>query len=352
MPVGTLATVKTLDQNDLEVLDARIILGNTYHLYLRPGIERMRKAGGLHRFMAWERAILTDSGGYQVNSLADLNTITDEGVVFQSHIDGSKHLFTPPDVVGFQHVLGPDIMMAFDECTPFPATREYALGAGERSLRWAGECLDAYDKLDRKSAWGDPQALFGIVQGSVYPDLRERFTRETVAMGFPGYAVGGTCVGESKADTWKAVETVVTGLPTDAPHYMMGSGPPEDLVEGVGLGIDMFDCVIPTRNARNGSVFTRKGKMNLRNARFAEDFAPIDSECSCPTCRRYTRAYLRHLIQCNEILGLRLATIHSVHTFLEMMRQMRASILAGAFAEWRRDFLQLLGTDSEEAADA
>ena len=196
------------------------------------------------------------------------------------------------------------------------------------------------------------KALFGIVQGSVYPDLRERFTRETVAMGFPGYAVGGTCVGESKADTWKAVETVVTGLPTDAPHYMMGSGPPEDLVEGVGLGIDMFDCVIPTRNARNGSVFTRKGKMNLRNARFAEDFAPIDSECSCPTCRRYTRAYLRHLIQCNEILGLRLATIHSVHTFLEMMRQMRASILAGAFAEWRRDFLQLLGTDSEEAADA
>jgi queuine tRNA-ribosyltransferase len=338
MPVGTMATVKTLGQEDLETLDARIILANTYHLALRPGVDLMQSAGGLHSFMGWKRAILTDSGGYQVNSLAELNQITDEGVTFQSHIDGSKHFFSPREVTRIQHVLGPDIMMAFDECTAYPSSYEYALAAGERTLRWAAECLDVYDATDRQSAWGSPQALFGIVQGSVYPDLRERFTRETVAMGFPGYAIGGTCVGEPKAETWKVVEAVVAGLPDEAPHYLMGSGLPEDLVDGVSRGIDMFDCVIPTRNARNGTVFTRQGRMNLRNARFADDFTPIDSECECLTCRRYTRAYLRHLIRCNEILGLRLATVHSLHTFLELMREMRVAIVEGRFAKWREGF--------------
>lgn len=338
MPVGTQGTVKTLCQEDLRGIDAHIILGNTYHLYLRPGMDVMAEAGGLHRFMNWDRAILTDSGGFQVHSLADLNKITEEGVVFQSHIDGSRHLFTPEKVIEIEHVLGPDIMMVFDECTPYPSTYDYAQKAGERTLRWAQQCMDKYNALDRRSLAGHTQALFGIVQGSTYLDLRARFTAETVAMDFPGYAIGGTCVGEPKEDTWQAIETVVAGLPHNRPHYMMGTGTPEDLVNGVMRGIDMFDCVMPTRNARNGTVFTRHGKLSIRNAKFARDFTPLDEACGCYTCQNYTRAYVRHLHHTKEVLGLRLSTIHNLYFYLHTMQEMRQAIIAGQFGSWRQTF--------------
>jgi queuine tRNA-ribosyltransferase len=338
MPVGTRATVKTLSQEDLESLDARIILGNTYHLYLRPGAEFIAETGGLHGFMGWDRAILTDSGGYQVRSLADLNKITEEGVVFQSHIDGSKHLFTPESVIRTQHLLGPDVMMIFDECNEFPCTEEYARESGERTLRWTEQCMKTYDSLGRRSVVGHEQALFGIVQGSIYPNLRERFADATVAMDFPGYAVGGTCMGEDKDDTWRAIESVVERLPVEKPRYMMGSGPPEDLVDGVTRGIDMFDCVIPTRNARNGSVFAPEGRLTIRNAKFKHDQSPLSPDC--PLINRYSRAYVRHLFQANETLGLRIASIASIDYFLSLMREMRSSIIAGTFAGWRATFIE------------
>ena len=336
MPVGTQGTVKTLSQEDLETLDARIILGNTYHLYLRPGTTLIEAAGGLHAFMGWDRAILTDSGGFQVRSLADLNKVTEKGVVFQSHIDGSRHLFTSESVIRTQHVLGPDVMMMWDECTPYPCTEEEARLSGERTLRWGAACLETYDALDRRSAAGHTQALFGIVQGSIFPGLRERFTDETVAMDFPGYAVGGTCIGENKPETWRAVETVVERLPREKPRYMMGSGPPEDLVDGVTRGIDMFDCVVPTRNARNGTVFTREGRLNIRGARFKDDLSPLDE--TCPLISRYSRAYVRHLLHTSEVLGLRLATLCSVHYFLQLMRNMRQAIIDQTFDEWLTAF--------------
>ena len=338
MPVGTQGTVKSLCQQDLKDLDARIILGNTYHLYLRPGSDLIAEAGGLHKFINWDRPMLTDSGGFQVNSLAKLNSISEEGVEFQSHVDGSRHLFTPERVIQIQQDLGADIIMAFDECTVYPCSREYAEEAGARTLRWTDRCLETLGSPIGRSTAGYPQALFGIVQGSTFPDLRRRFTQETVARGFPGYAVGGTVVGESKELTWEAVETVVEGLPEEAPHYLMGCGPPEDLVDGIIRGIDMFDCVMPTRNARNGTAFSRFGKLGLRNARFSRDFRPIDETCSCYTCRNYTRAYIRHLLHVNEILGLRLMTIHSLHFFLEMIREVRGAILSATLSEWRRQF--------------
>jgi queuine tRNA-ribosyltransferase len=337
MPVGTQATVKTLSQEDLETLDASIILGNTYHLYLRPGSEFIAEAGGIHGFMGWDRSLLTDSGGYQVRSLADLNKITEEGVVFQSHIDGSKHLFTPESVIRTQHLLGPDVMMVFDECNAFPCTEEYARDSGERTLRWAKQCMTAYDALGRKSASGHAQALFGVVQGSIYPKLRAQFADATVAMDFLGYAVGGTCMGEDKSDTWRAIETVVERLPAGKPRYMMGSGPPEDLVDGVTRGIDMFDCVIPTRNARNGSVFTSDGKLNVRNAKFKADLSPLSPDC--PLISRYSKAYVRHLLQANETLGLRIASVTSIDYFLTLMREMREAIIGDRFGDWRNAFL-------------
>ncbi len=348
MPVGTQGTVKTLSQRELRELDARIILGNTYHLYLRPGMALMTEAGGLHEFMNWDRAILTDSGGFQVHSLAALNKITEDGVVFQSHIDGSKHLFTPEKVIEIEHLLGADIAMVFDECTPYPCSREDAKAAGERTLRWARQCLDAYDKYGRKSLAGHAQALFGIVQGSTYPDLRVRFAEETVALNFSGYAVGGTCVGEPKEKTWEAVSTVASHLPADRPRYMMGSGTPEDLIRGVMRGIDMFDCVMPTRNARNGTVFTQRGKVSIRAARHAREFEPIDAGCACYACRNYTRAYIRHLHHTREILGLRLATIHNVHFYLQLMRQMRQAIIAGDFAHWQTTFTNFYKGTTDE----
>jgi queuine tRNA-ribosyltransferase len=339
MPVGTQGTVKALCQQDLRNVGARVILGNTYHLYLRPGERLIAEAGGLHRFTGWDRTILTDSGGFQVHSLAALSKITEEGVVFRSHIDGSSHLFTPEKVIEIEHALGADIVMAFDECTASPCSPDYAKQAGDRTLRWLKRCVDRYDSLGRRSANGSPQALFGIVQGSVYPELREAFADETIRFDLPGYAVGGTGLGERKADTWTAVETVTARLPEDRPRYLMGIGLPEDLIDGVVRGIDMFDCVVPTRNARNGTVFTRRGRMNFKSAAWARDFSPIDPDCRCYTCRNYTRAYLRHLYHAGEITGLRLATLHSVHFFVDMMHEMRSAILAGRFNAWRIGFL-------------
>ena len=339
MPVGTRGTVKTLGQQDLRDLDARIILGNAYHLYLKPGADLISEAGGLHGFMSWDRAILTDSGGYQLSSLAGLNKITEEGVQFQSHIDGSRHLFTPERVVEIQQAIGADVIMMFDECTAFPCTYDYARVAGERTLRWGARCLDAFSASAGRSSTGREQVLFGIVQGSTYSDLRARFADATVAMGFWGFAVGGTGMGEPGAATWQAVETVVERLPEASPHYLMGHGTPKDLVEGVSRGIDMFDCVIPTRNARNGTAFTRSGRMNLRNAKYARDLAPIDAACACYTCRNYSRAYLRHLVHSKEILGLRLLTLHSLHFYLSTMREMRTAILERRFSSWKETFL-------------
>jgi queuine tRNA-ribosyltransferase len=338
MPVGTQGSVKALCQRDLRDLDARVLLGNTYHLYLRPGERLVAERGGLHRFIGWDRAILTDSGGFQVHSLAALSRITEDGVRFRSHIDGSSHLFTPEKVVDIQHALGADIIMAFDECTASPRSFDYARQAGDRTLRWLRRCVDRHDELGRRSAGGSAQALFGIVQGSVYPELRERFAEETVRFDLPGYAVGGMGLGEDKARMWRMVEVVADRLPEDRPRYLMGIGLPEDLVDGVARGIDMFDCVVPTRNARNGTVFTRAGRMNFKSAAWARDGSPIDPRCGCYTCRNYTRAYLRHLYQAGEITALRLATIHSLHFFSDLMREMRSAILAGRFGEWRAAF--------------
>ncbi len=336
MPVGTQATVKTMSQGELEDMGAQIILCNTYHLYLRPGHELIEKAGGLHKFISWERPMLTDSGGYQVFSLADLNKVTEEGVSFQSHFDGSYHLLTPERAVEIQHALGADIIMVFDECTSYPCSYEQAKGSSEMTLRWAQRSIQRHRSLVEES--GKRQALFGIVQGSVYPDLRVKSAERLMELDLPGYAIGGLAVGEPKAKLWEIVDCTAELLPADRPRYLMGIGHPADLVEGVARGVDMFDCVIPTRNARNGTIFTRKGKMVLKNAQYAHDFSPIDPQCPCATCRRYCRAYIRHLFQTGEILALRLATFHSLYFFLETMRQMRQSIIEGTFSEWRAEF--------------
>jgi queuine tRNA-ribosyltransferase len=339
MPVGTRATVKTLTQRDLEELNARIILGNAYHLYLRPGHELIDRAGGLHGFMSWQRPILTDSGGYQVFSLGELNKIGEEGVRFQSHLAGSYHLFSPEKVMEIEHGLGADIIMAFDECTPFPCTRQYAEDSMEMTLRWADRCLQRHDQLAAERIHRPPQALFGIVQGSVYPDLRARCARRLVEMDLPGYAIGGLAVGEPRRDMLATIEATLPHLPAGKPRYLMGVGLPSDLVEAVTAGIDMFDCVIPTRNARNGTLFTPDGRLRIKNAKHAEDFSPPDPTCTCRTCCHYTRAYLRHLFQTDEILGLHLATFHNVHFYLQLMRDMRQAIIDGRFAAWQAEFL-------------
>ncbi len=338
MPVGTQATVKTLSQQDLRDLGAQIILGNAYHLYLRPGHDLVKRAGGLHGFMNWQRPILTDSGGFQVFSLNQLNKIQEEGVCFQSHLDGSYHMFTPEKVMEIEHGLGADIIMAFDECTPYPCTPEYACGSMETTLRWATRCLERHQALARERR-AVPPALFGIVQGSVYPELRARCARELSALDLPGYAIGGLAVGEPRVAMLGMIEETLPHLPAGKPRYLMGVGLPHDLVEAVGAGIDLFDCVIPTRNARNGTAFIRRGRVRLKNAILAEDFSPLDATCSCKTCAHYSRAYLRHLFQTNELLGLHLATYHNVYFFLQLMRDMRRAIIAGHFADWQGEFL-------------
>ena len=337
MPVGTRATVKTLSQQDLLELDAPIILANAYHLYLRPGHELVERAGGLHGFMNWPRPMLTDSGGFQVFSLKGLTQIEEEGVRFQSHLDGSYHLFSPERVMEIEHALGADIIMAFDECTPYPTTPEYARDSMERTQRRAERCVARHSDL--KTDARAPQALFGIVQGSVFPELRRRSAEALAALDLPGYALGGLGVGEPRDDMFRMIESTLPHLPVAKPRYLMGVGLPHDLVESVSAGIDMFDCVIPTRNARNSTLFTPRGRLRIKNAIYAEDLTPVDADCGCRTCRNYHRAYLRHLFQTDELLGLHLATFHNVFFYLELMRSARRAIVDGTFGDWRDDFL-------------
>ncbi len=332
MPVGTQATVKTMTPEEVKELGGRIILSNTYHLYLRPGHELIREAGGLHRFMNWDGPILTDSGGFQVFSLGPLRKITDEGVVFRSHIDGSEHFFTPEKAMGVQACLGSDIAMAFDECAPYPSTREYTLQALERTTRWAKRCLAAQG--------GGGQDVFGIVQGGMFADLRQKSARAIVGLDFPGYAIGGLSVGEPKQLMYEMLDQTVPLLPQEKPRYLMGVGSPDCLVEGVARGIDMFDCVLPTRMARNGSVLTRRGKLVVRNAIYARDFSPLDPGCDCYTCRNFTRAYVRHLIKAGEVLGIRLTTIHNIHFILHLMEEIREAIRDGRMLEYRNKFIE------------
>jgi queuine tRNA-ribosyltransferase len=339
MPVGTQATVKAALPSALrDDIGARIILGNAYHLFLRPGVDLIETAGGLHGFMGWDRSILTDSGGYQVFSLADLRKVDTDGITFRSHIDGSLHLFTPEKVIEVQARIGADIIMSFDYCTALPCERAEAELAVELTTAWARRGLAV--RGPRFSHYDHEQVVFGIVQGSSYADLRRRSMGELLEMEFPGYAVGGLSVGESKEQTWEMTEIVTGGLPVDRPRYLMGVGTPLDLVDGVARGIDMFDCVLPTRNGRNGTVFTNDGKMVLKNARYANDFRPIDEECGCDTCRSFTRAYIRHLFVAGEILGPVLATHHSLYYYCETMRRMREAIARDEFETWRRAFAE------------
>ncbi len=332
MPVGTAASVKTLDADDLRNLGAQIILGNTYHLYLRPGTQIIHDAGGLARFNGWRGPTLTDSGGYQVFSLKELRKITEEGVKFQSNIDGSYHMFTPERTIDIERDIGADIIMPLDVCVEYPTTHGEADRAERQTFRWAERAKDHWET--------DPggQTLFGIVQGSVYPDLRRRSAETMVTLDFPGYAIGGLSVGEPKSEMVPIIELMNETLPVDKPRYLMGVGTPADIVRSIDRGIDMFDCVLPTRNARNGSVFTWKGTMMIKSAAYSCDYRPIDEECGCLCCRSYSRAYLRHLLNVNEIAGLRLLTIHNLFLYLDLVRQARRAIVAGKFGEFRDQF--------------
>lgn len=338
MPVGTQACVKTLTQDDLRALGAQIILCNAYHLYLRPGVDIIRDAGGLHRFMVWDKAILTDSGGFQVFSLAQIAKVLPDGVKFRSHIDGSYHFLTPEKVIDIQVGLGADIIMCFDECTEYPASHQRAKDSMARTMRWAERC---YARWKESETVG--QVLFGIVQGSTFPDLRRESAARLAELGFPGYAIGGVSVGESKEEMLDVLHITVPCLPGNSPRYLMGVGSPEDFLEGVSLGIDMFDCVMPTRNARNGALFTSEGRLNIRNSRFQNDYGPLDPACGCPVCRTYSRAYLSHLYRSGEITALRLNTLHNLYYMLELAAQTRAAIRAGRFSEFKRTFLSPRG---------
>ena len=330
MPVGTQGTVKTLSPEELHTMGAGVILGNTYHLFLRPGHEIVKKAGGLHRFMNWDGAILTDSGGFQVFSLGALRKISEEGVAFRSHHDGSKQFLSPEKSMEIQMALGSDIAMAFDECTPYPADYEYACRSMRLTTRWAKRCQAVHNRED--------QALFGIVQGGMYAELRQESAEQLVAMDFPGYAIGGLSVGEPKPLMYEVLEQTVPFLPQNKARYLMGVGTPDCLVEGVARGIDMFDCVFPTRVARNGTAITSQGRVVIRNAAYIEDFMPLDPECDCYTCRNYSRAYLRHLIRCDEIFGLRLMSLHNLHYLIKLMHQIRTAIIDGNYPEFRKLF--------------
>ena len=330
MPVGTRATVKTMDGADLKALQSQIILGNTYHLNLRPGMGTIRAAGGLHAFMGWDLPILTDSGGFQVFSLAKMAKIQEDGVAFQSHIDGAPLFLGPREAMAIQRDLASDIAMVFDDCPPYPAEREQVQGAVERTTRWASECRD------QPKAEG--QLVFGIVQGGCYEDLREQSAREITAIDFDGYAIGGLSVGEPEPEMLRMAELTAPMLPADRPRYAMGLGTPVQLVELVARGVDMFDCVLPTRLARNGTAFTFGGAISLKGAAYREDFAPIEDDCDCFTCQNHTRAYLRHLLNVDEILGLRLLTIHNLRCYLRLMEVVRGHLKAGTFGEFRAAF--------------
>ena len=332
MPVGTLANVKTLTPEEIKDMNCGIILSNTYHLWLRPGEDVVKNAGGLHKFMNYDGPILTDSGGFQVFSLARPKDITEEGVKFKSHLDGKNLLLTPEKSIEIQNKLDSDIAMSFDECIPYPATYEYAKQSTDRTLRWAIRGKNVFNN--------ENQSLFGIVQGGEYEDLREYSAKETVKIGFDGYSIGGTSVGEDKVTMNKMIEYAVRHLPIDKPRYLMGVGEPIDLLEGVERGIDMFDCVLPTRLARHGNAFTRHGRINLKNAKYKEDFTPIDDTCDCYTCKNYTKAYVRHLITCDEMLGGRLLSIHNIRFLVKEMEEIREAIKNDNFKNYKEEFIK------------
>jgi len=332
MPVGTYGTVKTLSPADLREVGAQVVLGNTFHLWLRPGLEVIEAHGGLHRFMGWDGPILTDSGGFQVWSLGDLRRITEEGVKFQSPVNGDRLFLSPEESMRIQRVLNSDIAMVFDECTPYPAEEDAARESMELSLRWAERCRSAHE--------GNPNALFGIVQGGMHEHLRDASLAGLQAIGFEGYAIGGLSVGEPKRDMQRILRHTAPQLPADRPRYLMGVGTPEDIVFAVSQGIDLFDCVLPTRNARNGWLFTRRGTVKLRNSQYRLDTRPLDEDCDCYTCRHFTRAYLHHLQRVNEILGARLNTLHNLHYYHGLMGELRAAIRSGRLEDFAREFRQ------------
>lgn len=336
MPVGTQATVKGMSPDEVKSMGAGIILSNTYHLWMRPGSDIVREAGGLHKFMNWDRAILTDSGGFQVFSLSENRKINEEGVHFRSHIDGSKHILTPEKSIEVQNDLGSDIIMAFDECTPWPAEHSYAKHSLERTTRWLERCINAH-KNPRS------QALFGIVQGGTFADLRQQSAREITQFDLPGYALGGLSVGEPGHLMYEMLEATVPILPTDKPRYLMGVGSPDYLIEGSIRGIDMFDCVLPTRIGRNGTVLTHKGRMIVRDKKFSRDFGPIDEKCDCYVCKYYSRAYIRHLIKANEMFGLRLTSWHNIHFLLKLMEDVRQAIKDDRLLDFRNEFFAEFG---------
>lgn len=337
MPVGTQGTVKAITQQTLErEVNAEIVLSNTYHLYLRPGTQILEHAGGLHRFMNWNKPILTDSGGFQIYSLADLRKIKNDGVEFKSHLDGSKHYFTPQRVIEIQRSIGSDIIMPLDECTPYPCEYDYAKKSKELTSRWAKLNKEAFD--NSKPLYGHEQFLFGIIQGSVYKDLRENSAKDLTKIDFDGFAIGGLAVGEPIDEMYELVDFTTDFMPEEKPRYLMGVGRPENILEAIARGVDMFDCVMPTRNARNAYLFTSQGIVSMRNATYKDDMNPLDSNCGCYTCRNFTRAYLRHLFNAKEILALELATIHNLTFYLDLVREARKRIVDGSFVEWKNEF--------------
>ena len=336
MPVGTAGTVKAMKPEEVRDMGAQIILGNTYHLYLRPGHEVVKAAGGLHKFMNWERAILTDSGGFQVFSLGAMRKISEEGVEFRSHIDGSKHMLSPEKSMEIQNALGSDIMMAFDECAPYPADRNYVKNSLERTTRWLKRCKEFHNNTEQ-------QSLFGIMQGGMYKDLRKQSAEEIVELDLPGYAIGGLSVGEPKELMYEIMDDCVDYLPAEKPRYLMGVGSPDCLFEGVERGIDMFDCVLPTRIARHGMAMTSQGRVNIKNAKYERDFTPLDPHCDCYTCRNYSKAYLRHLFKCDEILSSMLMTTHNLHFLVNTMAGIRKAIEEDRFLEYKKEFYDSYG---------
>jgi queuine tRNA-ribosyltransferase len=369
MPVGTQGSVKAVSPRELRELEAQIILGNTYHLFVRPGLDVIRHFGGLHRFMNWDGPVLTDSGGYQIFSLAKLRKITDEGVRFQNHLDGTPTFISPEIAMDIQSTLGSDIAMVLDECPPWPCERDYAARSLEMTIRWARRCKEAASREARSSgapgvspalpqlpaadgsaATARPQLVFGIVQGATFPELRRASAEATVEVGFDGYAIGGVSVGEPEPEMMLAVENSEPFLPADKPRYAMGLGTPPQMIELIARGVDMFDCVLPTRLARNGTAFTASGTLNLKNAEFALQKEPLEEGCACPACREFSRGYIRHLVKAEEILGLRLITLHNLHFYLNLMARVRAAIDHGRFAEFRSRFLANYRTREETAA--
>ncbi len=338
MPVGTQATVKTLSPEEVKAAGSGVVLANTYHLWLRPGADIVEKAGGLHQFMQYDGPMLTDSGGFQVFSLSKLRKISEEGVEFRSHLDGSKLFLSPEKAIEIENKLGADIIMSFDECIPYPATYEYAKESMMRTLRWAKRGQEAHKNPET-------QALFGIVQGGEYPDLREYCAKELVKMDFPGYAIGGTSVGEPKEVYKEMIDMTIDQLPEDKPRYLMGVGSPVSILEAIERGIDMFDCVLPTRIARHGTAMTSTGRLVVKNAKYKEDFTPIDSNCECYACKNYTRAYIRHLISANEVFGQRLLSIHNIHFLIDLVNDAREAIKRDEFIEFKEEFYEQYGID-------